>query len=965
MALKPWYTVVTPRGDLREGRPLDAAEFAVHLDKVRDGSAGPDYDDPRRFLERTYLTQTLLTLGSETIRRLSGEVTETSASFNMMTQFGGGKTHALALLYHLARHGPAAASWPGVSDLLSRARVATVPTAATAVFVGTEFDSLTGRGGGDGTPLRYTPWGEIAFQLGQASSRGGAANFAFVAEHDAQRTAPAGDVIRQFIPDDRPALIVMDELMNYISRNRRSGLGEQFFHFMQNLTETARGLRNVVVAISLPASELEMTPEDFSDLNRFSKVLDRLSKAIMMASDSETAEIIRRRLFEWDATAINAGGRVLLPREAIATCDAYTTWAQAHRMQLPGEFPVDNARDLFAASYPFHPALLSVFERKWRTLPRFQQTRGVLRMLALWVAHVFSSGYVKNSRDPLIDLGSAPLDDSLFRAAAFEQLGDERLEGPVTTDIIGRKDSHAVRLDSEAAEDIKKARLHRRVATTIFFESNGGQAQTYATLPEIRLAVGAPDINLAQVETALDALVPPNGECYYLDTNRNRYWFSTKPNLTKLLADRKASVPRPQIEQRVQDEIEKVFVKIDGVERSFFPTTSNQINNVPAITLVVMSPDQRPEEAATINRIETFIRDYGSGSRTYKSALIFVLAASDTALHEEARKVLAWEAIGDERDDLALDDTQKRQIDNSTASARRDLREAVWRAYHHIALLDTNNTLQVRDLGLVHSSSASSLTQFIVNQLKLSDDIQDTLSPRFLLRNWPAMPEWSIKSVRDACFASPKFPRLLNSNGIKETIARGVSDGMLGYVGKASNDTYEPFLFNQPLTAVQVELSDDTFVITRETAERYLEQRAAASAQATSPHVTPITQPFPDDEVSSPSTNALGDSGASQTTPGSDTSPSTLAPTPSSAATTTTTPVARPTVRKAAWRGEITRQKWTTFYTKVLSQFAQVDGVTISVRVEIAPNAGILLHQIEEMKTGLRDLGLNDSVDTE
>ncbi len=46
MALKPWYKVVTPREDLREGKLLDASGFAVHLDKVRLGSAPPDYRDP-------------------------------------------------------------------------------------------------------------------------------------------------------------------------------------------------------------------------------------------------------------------------------------------------------------------------------------------------------------------------------------------------------------------------------------------------------------------------------------------------------------------------------------------------------------------------------------------------------------------------------------------------------------------------------------------------------------------------------------------------------------------------------------------------------------------------------------------------------------------------------------------------------------------------------------------------------
>ena len=48
MTLKPWYRVVTPREDLREGKPLDASEFAVHLDQVRDKRAPSDYQDPKR-----------------------------------------------------------------------------------------------------------------------------------------------------------------------------------------------------------------------------------------------------------------------------------------------------------------------------------------------------------------------------------------------------------------------------------------------------------------------------------------------------------------------------------------------------------------------------------------------------------------------------------------------------------------------------------------------------------------------------------------------------------------------------------------------------------------------------------------------------------------------------------------------------------------------------------------------------
>ena len=80
------------------------------------------------------------------------------------------------------------------------------------------------------------------------------------------------------------------------------------------------------------------------------------------------------------------------------------------------------------------------------------------------------------------------LDEESARNALteLEQLGEPRLEGAITTDICGKKDSHAVRLDKEAADSIKKARLHRKVATSIFFESNGGQTRIEATVPEIR-----------------------------------------------------------------------------------------------------------------------------------------------------------------------------------------------------------------------------------------------------------------------------------------------------------------------------------------------------------------------------------------------------------------------------------------------------------------------------------------------
>jgi len=93
----------------------------------------------------------------------------------------------------------------------------------------------------------------------------------------------------------------------------------------------------------------------------------------------------------------------------------------------------------------------------------------MLRLLALWVSRAYKEGYDGAHRDPLIGLGTAPFEDSMFRAALFEELGDDRLEIAATTDIAGKDDSNCPRLDKEAVDAIKKARLHRKAATAIFF----------------------------------------------------------------------------------------------------------------------------------------------------------------------------------------------------------------------------------------------------------------------------------------------------------------------------------------------------------------------------------------------------------------------------------------------------------------------------------------------------------------
>lgn len=980
MPLKPWYKIegLTPREDLRQGKPLDAAEFAVHLDQVRDKRAPQDYQNPESFFDRTYLTQYLTELASQAVRRLSGEVTQTSAVFNLSTQFGGGKTHALTLLYHLAKHGRAANGWAGVSKILSKAGISSIPEAAVAVFVGTEFDSTTGRDG------RKTPWGEIAYQLG------GEESYAAVAEHDRQFIEPKGDVIRQFLPKDKPCLILMDEILNYVSTYRQIGYGDRLYNFIQALSETARGQKNVVLVISIPASEIEYTAPDEADQQRFKKMLDRLGKAITISADSETSEIVRRRLFEWEPRALTSEGKVLLPKDALSACDEYADWMLRHRQQIPKWFPIDSAGEVFAATYPFHPSVLSVFERKWQALPRFQRTRGILRLLALWVSKTYREGYKGDSRDALISLGSAPLEDADFRTAIFEQMGEDRLEAAVTTDICGKKDAHALRLDAEAEGEIKRSRLHRQVAATIFFESNGGCTRTEATVPEIRLAAGRPNLDIGNIETVLEALT---GECYYLTINKNKYRFSIYPNLNKILADRRASVKSEDIDKSVEDAVKNLFARQrGGIQIVHFPKKPGDLPNQPTLTLAVLSPERSKQEKETATFVESIIREVGASARTYKSALIFAVADSDARLRSDARQFLAWQAIAAE-EGSNLDETQKKQLEANLKKAERDLKETVWRSYKYAMLLGKGNKTRTIDLGLVTSSSAESLPQLIIDRLRQEGDIEDRISPRFLVRNWPgAFEEWSTKSLRDAFFASAQFPRLLEPDAVKEAIAQGVRNGSLAYVGKLG-DRYEPFEFKNNLADCDVEISEDTYIIKGEVAEAYLQRITdppRLEAIALSPETAQLEPgskqtfiargqdqrkaDFPITDIQWSATVGEVDSNGVLTAPealGNFILTATVGEISASARFSVvsagkvgekegsyhTPPEVLP--QQLQWSGEVTPQKWMNLYTRVLSRFANSPDFNLKIEVSFSVEGDITEQQQQQTKAALEELGLN------
>jgi hypothetical protein len=459
------------------------------------------------------------------------------------------------------------------------------------------------------------------------------------------------------------------------------------------------------------------------------------------------------------------------------------------------------------------------------------------------------------------------------------------------------------------------------------------------------------------------------------------------------------------------------------MDRKYFPEKSSQIPDQATLTLIVVAPYRTPDDPTTLTWIEQMTRECGGSGRTFKSALVWALADGDAALKEETRKLLAWHAIQDEADDLRLDDGQQRQLGDNLTKAAESLRETVWRSYKYIALLDKHNNLRIVDLGLVHSNTAKSPLHLILNRLRIDGDIEESISPNFLVRNWsPAFTEWSTRAVRDAFFASPLFPRLMKGDAIKETIARGVTNGFLAYVGKAADGGYEPFWYNRPLSASEVEISHDMFIITRDTAEDYLNRQPKLTTLVVQPAQVILKpgdqQPFTvqgndqygqEIDRGAVTWNAQGGTisqdgmfqaghdlvtGAVTASSGSISGAATVTiareirdgsasynPDQTAAAAVEDTPDPEDQPQPAAdtaaselpltvpqrlvWTGAVPWQKWQNFYMRVVSKFVINQGVTLTVKLEVNQEAGLSQQQIDEVRLALRELGLVDEVRVE
>lgn len=743
--LRPWREVLRPHDDVATGN-FHAAEFAADLYKVATGDTtlGADYTDPVAFFDRTYLTEGLRDLIGRAVRRLGGDQ-NASPVINLQTNFGGGKTHSMLSLWHLAAGRPLGDFNQEIQETLSPAGYAELPSGVRRVALVGNHLAPTGN---PATGVR-TIWGELAWQLGGPDA------YALVADADRAGTAP-GQALHELLARYAPAVILVDEWVAYARQlygrdDLPAGTFDTQFGFAQSLTEAVRATPGVLLAISIPASDDSdegVSPGSAEEvggthgleaLRRLQNIVRRVAEPWRPASSGEAYHIVRRRLFvEPDPEALAAIG---------ATAKAFVGLYRSHGADFPRETRENEYEQRIRQTYPIHPELFDRLYQDWSTLERFQRTRGVLRLMN----NVIHALWVGNDASPLIMPGSIPMSVSSVNSELTQYLQDS-WKAIIDADVDG-DDSEPARIDT-AAPVYGQRSVTRRLARTVFF----GAAPTIGTAHKgietqrVFLGTAMPGDVVGNFHSALTQLAD---RATYFYSAQGKYWYDTQANITRRAKDQAEALHEQDVWLAIRERLDRQsrtrgpFPKV-----VVCPADSAEIADGEDVALVIVPPRVTHKKATQSPALE-FARDAtehrGGAHRVNRNQVVFLAADTDRMADLDAavRQYLGWQDVLAHEAELDLNATQKQQAVEQVARHDRTVEDRLALTYQWL-LVPTAVAGEPFDVKATRlDGSGQALPERAARKLGNEDEFATKLGPakiRFLLGG-PIAAVWQSGNV--------------------------------------------------------------------------------------------------------------------------------------------------------------------------------------------------------------------------
>jgi predicted AAA+ superfamily ATPase len=658
--LRPWREVLRPHDDVATGN-FQAAEFAADLYKVSaTDEADQDYAEPVQFFTRTYLTEGLRDLIDRAVRRLTGDE-NASPVINLQTNFGGGKTHSMLALWHLASGTELSQYSQDVQEMLAATRFGELQGVQRVALVGNHI-SPSGSIKPDGTHVN-TMWGELAWQLGGKDA------FATVATADADRTPP-GQALHELLSAYAPTVILIDEWVAYarslVGRDDLAGgTFDDQFTFAQSLTEAVKGTPGALLAISIPASEsgddaqpVAGNAEEVGGANglealkRLQNVVRRVADQWRPASANEAYHIVRQRLF----VAPDADALASISATARGFVEMYHRYAD----EFPREARDGSYEDRIKQTFPIHPELFDRLYEDWSSLERFQRTRGVLRLMntvihALWVGE---------DQSPLIMPASIPIAASSVNSELTQYLQDS-WKAVIDADVDG-PNAEPAKIDAGKPLFGQRS-LTQRLARTVFFGAAPtiGSAHKGLEAQRVFLGTATPGDVPGNFHSALAALAD---RATYFYSAGGRYWYDLHANISRRAKDQAERVHVQEVYKEIASRLEhQAKTRGDFAGVHVCPEDEADIPDTDEARLVILHPKRKHKRNADDSDAITFAKSAterrGAANRTYRNMLVYLAGDSDRIdeLEHSVREFLGWSEILDKGDELDLTTSQRNQ----------------------------------------------------------------------------------------------------------------------------------------------------------------------------------------------------------------------------------------------------------------------------------------------------------------
>ena len=804
--LTEWRKVIPPNLELTQDI-FEEAELAANLQEVYDGRASAtSYGNPVSFFEQTYMTEGMELLLKNALKRLGGRKGSPPV-IQMQTGFGGGKTHSLIALYHIANSINALANIPAdsdsaktrdeIEDIIKKAqwdRSAGIQP-KVAVLDGTYLSPTdTDETKEKGDPLN-TLWGVMAYQLGGQE--------AYDLIGDAARrqdTAPLGAQLDRLFDYIGPCVILIDELVAYLV-NVGENILDVNYTFIQALTESVRRSRNVVLVVTLPKSQIEVGDRGMEILTIVAKRLGRIETIWKPLEIDQAFEVVRRRLF----------GNKIDEDERDRTCDAFINMYNQNKKSFPQDVHNTRYRKRMEDCYPIHPEVFDRLHQDWSNIHEFQETRGVLRLMANWISRL----YRREDTSPLIMPGNLPLDDPAI-SSEFDKLLSGRW-GAVFTEADS--DGGGVDLIDKSRNSFSEyGYAARRIARTVFFGSCPGRSLLGIEANRIYLGVAQPGWH--KISTYTEALNEMTGSLYYFYSDENRYYFHTEENLNKVAIDRVNELGNDEINEQIVAEIDNVIM----TQRSkvVICTDLDAVPDSNDLCLVILPPDKLlPTRSAESDEAtpaaEHILMRYGNKERTYRNTLLFLTAKTDAIRHlrDPIAKSIAWKSITQgERRIENLEGERYKQAQASLRKAGESVRSLLPKAYRWAIAptqLDAQRTKYSMPVVQTKILDDGDIVKSAFETFKAREDVIEYETPESLnlyLEEyiWNNNDHVSIHNLWNMMTQYVYMPRLISKGVLTDAIKEGIQSGTFGYAESydAEQQSYQGMCFAETLPVLDM-----------------------------------------------------------------------------------------------------------------------------------------------------------------